>query len=69
MAESKADEIYLFILKNIFVEGSNRKSWLILFGAKVPRFIDAELKNQEILGLQLATEIERYPEISVVARY
>jgi hypothetical protein len=31
-------------------------------------FIDAGLQDQEI-GLQLATEIEWYPEISVIARY
>jgi hypothetical protein len=38
LAERKADEIYLFILKNIIVEGSNRKCSLILIGKKVPRF-------------------------------
>ena len=37
-------------------------------GRKILDFIDAELKNQVIL-LQLATEIELYPEISVITRY
>ena len=37
-------------------------------GRKILDFIDAELKNQ-VLGLQLATEIELYPENSVITRY
>ena len=37
-------------------------------GRKILDFIDAELKNQ-VIGLQLATEIELYPEISVITRY
>ena len=37
-------------------------------GRKILDFVDAELKNQGI-GLQLATEIELYPEISVITRY
>ena len=37
-------------------------------GRKILDFIDAELKNQ-LIGLQLATEIELYPEISVITRY
>ena len=32
------DEMYLIILKNINVEGRNRKFWLIFFGMKVPWF-------------------------------
>jgi hypothetical protein len=31
-------------------------------------FIDAKIKNQEI-GLQLATEIELHPEISIITGY
>ena len=37
-------------------------------GRKILDFIDAELKNQ-VIGLQLATEIELYPENSVITRY
>ncbi len=37
-------------------------------GRKTLNFIDAELKNQ-VTGLQLATEIELYPEISAITRY
>ncbi len=37
-------------------------------GRKILDFIHAELKNQ-VMGLQLATEIELYPEISVITRY
>ncbi len=37
-------------------------------GRKILDFIDAELKNQ-IIGMQLATEIKLYPEISVITRY
>jgi hypothetical protein len=37
-------------------------------GRKILDFIDTELKNQGI-GLQLATEIELYPENSVITRY
>ena len=37
-------------------------------GRKVLDFIDAELKNQ-VIGLHLATEIELYPENSVITRY
>ncbi len=37
-------------------------------GRKILDFIDAELKNQ-VIGLQLTTEIEQYPEISVITRY
>ena len=37
-------------------------------GRKILDFIDAELKNQ-VIGLQLATEIELYPETSVITRY
>ncbi len=37
-------------------------------GRKILDFIDAALKNQ-VIGLQLATEIELYPEISVITRY
>ena len=59
----KQDEMYLIILKNIHVEGRIKKFWLIFFGKK-----DAELNNQ-IIGLQLATEIELYPENSVITRY
>ena len=36
LAERKADEVYRFILKNIIVEGSHRKGWLIFFGKRVP---------------------------------
>ncbi len=39
-------------------------------GRKILDFIDAELKNQlEVIGLQLATEIELYPGNSVITRY
>ncbi len=37
-------------------------------GRKILDFIDAGLKNQ-VIGLQLATEIELYPENSVITRY
>ena len=37
-------------------------------GRKILDFIDAELKNQ-VIGLKLATEIELYPENSVITRY
>ena len=37
-------------------------------GRKILDFIDAELKNQ-VIGLQLATEIKLYPETSVITRY
>jgi hypothetical protein len=37
-------------------------------GRKILDFIDAELKNQ-VIGLQLATEMELYPENSVITRY
>ena len=37
-------------------------------GRKILDFIDAELKNQ-VIGLQLATEIELYPKNSVITRY
>ena len=64
----KQDEMYLIILKNIHVEGRKRKFWLISLGRKILDFIDAELKNQ-VTGLQLATEIDLYPENSVITRY
>jgi len=64
----KQDEMYLIILKNIHVEGRIKKFWLISLGRKVLDFIYAELKNQ-VIGLQLATEIELYPENSVITRY
>ncbi len=67
-AERKADKIYLLTLKNVNVEGSNRKCRLVSLAGKFLDFIDAELKNQGNLQ-QLATEIEFYPEISVIARY
>ena len=35
-AARKQDEMYLIILKNINVEGRNRKFWLIFIGMKVP---------------------------------
>ena len=73
LAARKQDEMYLIIMKNIPVEGRKRKFWLIFFGKKDPWFYwcwaeNAELKNQ-VIGLQLATEIELYPEISVITRY
>ena len=37
-------------------------------GRNILDFIDAELRNQ-VIGLQLATEIELYPENSVITRY
>ena len=37
-------------------------------GRKILDFIDAELKNR-VIGLQLATEIELYPENYVITRY
>ena len=37
-------------------------------GRKILDFIHAELKNQ-VIGLQLATEIKLYPENSVITRY
>ena len=37
-------------------------------GRKILDFVDAELKNQ-VIGLQLATEIELYHQISVITRY
>ncbi len=35
-ASRKQDEMYLIILKNIHVEGRERKFWLIFFGKKDP---------------------------------
>jgi hypothetical protein len=37
-------------------------------GRKILYYIDAELNNQ-VIGMQLATEIELYPEISFITRY
>jgi hypothetical protein len=47
---------------------TKKKPWLIFIARKFFDFIDAELKNQ-VIGLQLATEIELYPVISFITRY
>ncbi len=50
------------------LEAATESAGLFSFAGKFLDFIDAELNNQRDL-LQLATEIEFYPEISVIARY
>ena len=64
----KQDEMYLIILKHIYVEAEIESSGSFSFRRKILDFIDAELKNQ-VIGLQLATEIKLYPEIFVITRY
>jgi hypothetical protein len=50
------------------LKAATESAGLFSLAGKFLDFIDAELKNQGNLQ-QLATEIEFYPEISVIARY
>ena len=50
------------------LKAEEKMSGSFSLGRKILDFIDAELKNQ-VTGLQLATEIELYPENSVITRY
>jgi hypothetical protein len=67
-AARKQDEMYLIILKNYMLKAEKESSGSFSLGRKILDYIEAELKNQ-VIGMQLATEIELYPENSFITRY